>query len=130
MECQESKRGEVQIFELAGKLMGDKACEEIVHRVDDLIAGGLRYLVVDMARVRWMNSQATAHLIMCLTKLRRVGGDLRLSGVAGKVEYYMRLTKLDTVIQTFASIDAAVSSYTGSPDTERGAAYPSASVAA
>jgi len=115
MEYRESKNGDVQIFEVAGKLMGDAPCMALVKRVDELLASGMRMVVMDVQGVQWMNSQAISYLIACLTKLRRAGGDLRLAGVAGKVDYYLRLTKLNTVIRTFASQQEAVESFSQEP---------------
>lgn len=115
MEFHESKNGDVHVFELAGKLMGDAACEVILRRVDELIAAGVRKVVVDMGQVKWMNSQAISQIIACLIKLRRVGGDLRLANVAGKVDDYLRITKLNTVIRTFGNQHEAVNSFLAEP---------------
>lgn len=115
MDYRESRNGNVQIIELAGKMMGDPSSAALVKRVDALLAVGVKMVVMDVNEVQWMNSQAISHLIACLTKLRRVGGDLRLAGVAGKVEYYLRLTKLNTVISTFASQHEALESFFKEP---------------
>jgi anti-anti-sigma factor len=111
MDFHESKNGEVHIFELAGKLMGDSACNVILSRVDELIASGIHNVVLEVSKVQWMNSQAIAQVIACLTKLRRAGGDLRLAGVSGKVDYYLRLTKLNTVIRIFKNQQEATDSF-------------------
>jgi anti-anti-sigma factor len=115
MEYREITKGNVQVFELAGKMMGDAPCLALVRRVDAVLIAGTRMVVMDVGGVQWMNSQAISHLIACLTKLRRAGGDLRLAGVAGKVDYYLRLTKLNTVIRTFAGQEEAVDSFAKEP---------------
>jgi anti-anti-sigma factor len=115
MEYRELRNGNVQLIELAGKMMGDPSSAALVKRVDALLAAGVKMVVMDVRNVQWMNSQAISHLIACLTKLRRAGGDLRLSGVAGKVDYYLRLTKLNTVIRTFANQQEAVESFVDEP---------------
>lgn len=115
MDYRESKNGDVQIFELAGKMMGDSSCAALVQRIDALLGAGTRSVVLDLRDVQWMNSQAISYLIACLTKLRRAGGDLRLAGVAGKVDYYLRLTKLNTVIRTFDGQQEAVESFSKEP---------------
>jgi len=115
MEYRELRNGNVQIIELAGKMMGDPSNAALVKRVDALLAAGVKLVIMDVSEVQWMNSQAISHLIACLTKLRRAGGDLRLAGVAGKVDYYLRLTKLNTVIRTFASQREALESFVKEP---------------
>lgn len=115
MEFRESRSGDIYIFELAGKLMGDAESEAILRRVDELTGAGMRMLVVDMSQVKWMNSQGIAQIIACLIKLRRGGGDLRLAGVAGKVDDYLRITKLNTVMRTYENQQRAISSFLAEP---------------
>ena len=115
MDYREKSIGEVSVFSLAGKMMGDASCATLVKRVDELLGTGVRSVVMDLGDVQWMNSQAISHLIACLTKLRRAGGDLRLARVAGKVDYYLQLTKLNTVIRSYAGLQEAVESFTAEP---------------
>ncbi len=48
-------------------------------------------------------------MIQCITRLRRDGGDLHFLGVHDKVGYYFRITKLDTVLKIYNSIDEVLS---------------------
>jgi len=75
----------------------------------DVIATGQSNLVVDFEKVRWMNSAGIGMMIQCVTRLRRDGGDLHFLGVHDKVGYYFRITKLDTVLKIYNSIDEVLS---------------------
>ena len=94
------------VFELEGKIMGGSECDDLCQRMIDVIATGQSNLVVDFEKVEWMNSAGIGMIIQCVTKLRRDGGDLHFLGVHNnKVGYYFRITKLDTVLKIYNSID-------------------------
>jgi len=93
------------VFELEGKIMGGTECDELCHRMMDVIAAGQSNLVVDFEKVQWMNSAGIGMLIQCITRLRRDGGDLHFLGIHAKVGYYFRITKLDTVLKIYGSMN-------------------------
>ena len=97
------------VFELEGKIMGGTECDNLCHRMIDVIAGGQSHLVADFAKVQWMNSAGIGMMIQCVTKLRRDGGDLHFLGIHDKVEHYFRITKLDTVLKIYDNINEVVS---------------------
>ena len=93
------------VFELEGKIMGGRECDDLSHRMMDLIAIGQSNLVMDFEKVQWMNSAGIGMLIQCVTRLRREGGDLHFLGVHDKVGYYFRITKLDTVLKIYSNMN-------------------------
>ena len=99
------------VFELEGKIMGGAECDNLCQRMMDVIATGQSNLVVDFEKVKWMNSAGIGMMIQCVTRLRRNGGDLYFLGVHDKVGYYFRITKLDTVLKIYNSIDEVLSQF-------------------
>ncbi len=99
------------IFELAGKVMGGPECDELFRRMMDVIATGQLNLVVNFEKVQWMNSAGMGAIIQCVTRLRRGGGDLHFVGVHDKVGHYFKITKLDTVLKIYNSIDEVLSQF-------------------
>jgi len=109
MKYSEKNIDGLPVFELEGKIMGGSECDDLCHRMMDVIATGQSNLVVDFEKVRWMNSAGIGMMIQCVTRLRRDGGDLHFLGVHDKVGYYFRITKLDTVLKIYNSIDEVLS---------------------
>ena len=93
------------VFELEGKIMGGTECEDLCHRMIEVIAAGQSNLVVDFEKVQWMNSAGIGMMIQCVTRLRRDGGDLHFMGIHDKVGHYFRITKLDTVLKIYDNIN-------------------------
>ena len=49
--------------------------------------------------------------VASLTTLRRAGGDLRLTGIGGKIKKALRVTHLTRVFRTVETVDQAVASF-------------------
>ena len=109
MKYSEKNIDGLPVFELEGKIMGGPQCDNLYHRMMDVIATGQSNLVLDFEKVQWMNSAGIGMMIQCVTRLRRDGGDLHFLGVHDKVKHYFGITKLDTVLKIYNSIDEVLS---------------------
>lgn len=111
MEFAEETFGGVTVFHLNGKIMGGPETQVMCDRLKALIAAGTQSLVMNFQNVRWINSTGVGTIIDCLTTLRNRGGDIRFANVHGATRHYFQLTKLETVVKVFASVDEAVASF-------------------
>ena len=103
--------GDVVIVRAKGKMMGGKETEECHLTVKDLIAQDYKNVVIDMSKVKWVNSRGLGMLIACFTSLRNVNGDLRIAGATEKTRSLLMMTKLITVFENFETVNEAVASY-------------------
>ena len=113
MEINEKKYGDVLVLTLTGELMGGEKAEEFQSRVYDAIEDEDVNIVVDMEKVKWMNSSGLGMLMGALTTLRSSGGDLKLANVSDRVQRPIEITKLDSVLNIYDSVDNGVNSFQG-----------------
>ena len=95
-------------------LEGDLAIESNVQfrkHVADVIDAGARKLIVNMVRVKYMDSSGLGELISCHTTLQRVSGRIKLLHLSDRLQYLLAITKLTSVFETFDSEPAAVASF-------------------
>lgn len=107
----EESFGKVKVFHLTGKIMGGPETQGMCGHLKQLIDAGMQCLVIDFRDVRWINSSGIGTIIACLTTLRKRGGDLRFANVKGTNQRYFQVTKLETVVKIFDSVDEAVASF-------------------
>ena len=82
------------VMHLVGEL--DVASSPVVRRaVDDLMAAGTRHLVVDLARVDFVDSTGLALLIAIDARLDIAGGSLALSHPNARIRQLIRVAGLD-----------------------------------
>lgn len=103
--------GDIAILTIKGNLMGGTETIEIHEKVKSLIEEGTKKVVIDLTSVKWMNSSGLGTLMGCLTSLKNVEGDLKLSGVTEKVKSLFIITKLITLFETYDTADEAVSAF-------------------
>ncbi len=110
MNIIERRLNDVTVLELDGNL----ALEGNVQfrkRVAAAIDAGARKLIVNMARVPYMDSSGLGELISCYTTLQRVSGRVKLLHLSDRLQHLLVITKLTTVFETFDSEPAAVASF-------------------
>jgi len=111
MSLQVEKREDVAVITVKGNLMGGRESDAVYEKVKQLLSAGTKHFVVDLSRVKWMNSQGLGSLMACLTSSRNMEGDLKITGATEKVKSILMVTKLMTIFEHFDSVDAAVQSY-------------------
>lgn len=99
------------IIELKGNIMGGPSTEDFSKLLHSLVEEGKTNVIVDLGKVKFMNSSGLGMLIGGLTTLKKAGGDLRICRADKKIESLLVVTKLITVFKHFKTVDEAVKSY-------------------
>ena len=115
MDIREEIRDDIAVLTLTGQLMSGPEVAPFHEHVKKLMNGGIVKIVVDFAKVKWMGSSMIGVLTASLTSVRNQGGDIRLAGVADKIESILMVTKLATIFRTLKTVDRAVTSFTTQP---------------
>lgn len=93
-------------------IRGDFLCEPdqliFQDRIRALAASGQNHIVIDLGRVKFVNSCCLGSLVSALTTLRRANGDLRIVGVNETVMKILSLTRLDKILAIYPSLDEAL----------------------
>ncbi len=96
---------------LKGNIMGGPDGSKLLDTLHELKENKKVNVVVDLSKVKFMNSSGLGMLISGMTTMRNAGGDLRLANVADRIQSLLVITKLITVFKHFDSVDEAVESY-------------------
>jgi anti-sigma B factor antagonist len=107
---------DVTVLDIEGDLALNENARFRKH-VTGAIDAGVHKLIVNLARVKYMDSRGLGELISCYTALRRLNGHVKLLHLNNRLQYLLAITNLDSVFETFDSEPAAVSSF--APRTER-----------
>ncbi len=75
------------------------------------VEDGHSQLVVDLAKMTFIDSSGLGVLIGAKKVANNAGGDVRLCGLSPQVQTIFQLTRLDRVFKTFATSDQAVASF-------------------
>lgn len=111
MKLKATQHGSVTVIELEGNLMGGPDAGSLNNKLHELVDTGKTSVVVDMGGVGFINSTGLGLLIGGVTTMRNAGGSLKLARTSEKIAGLIKIAKLQSVFETYDSVQAAVSSF-------------------
>ena len=115
MQLNEQVYGDVVVLIPGGINIGDEEIDPLRERVKAIIGEGFLKIVLDLEKIRWVNSAGLGTMIASLTSLNNKGGDLRLAKISDRIQSLFLITQLVKVFKTFETVDRAVASFLVDP---------------
>lgn len=111
MQIKEQKHGDVVVLALKGKLMGGPETMAVHEKVKELCGNKVTKVVIDLSKVKWMNSSGLGILIGSMTTIKNAGGEMKLAAVTEKVQSLFMITKLVTIFDTEDDVETAIKNF-------------------
>ena len=108
IEIQEMNR--VDLFAVSGRVDSSTATD-LGKALNTRIDNGTLNIVVDLSQVDYMSSGGLRELIAALKRVKKDGGDLRLSSPSARVREVLELAGLASIFQIFDEQVKAVGSF-------------------
>lgn len=103
--------GNVVIVDIEGKILLGEGDVEIKQAVDDLVAQGHKHLLLNLARVPYVDSAGLGEIIRCFTSIRKNGGQLKLLSPNERLVDLLTITKLVNVFDWYNDESSALASF-------------------
>jgi anti-sigma B factor antagonist len=111
MELTTREDGRVTILTVAGDLVIGDPESTFKRTVTRLLEEGRIYLLVDLARVGFLDSSGLGALVRALTISQKEGGQTKLLNAGPQVRKLLEMTKLDSVFEIHDDLEKAVLSF-------------------
>ena len=111
MNISKHKMGEVMVLNLSGKIMGGPDYDKLQGEVKALIKEGHVDILMNMAKVTWINSTGLGILVSAFHTLKKNDGRLKICEVSQRIDNILNVTQLKLVFETFESQDAALATF-------------------
>jgi len=111
MKIQRREAKGVVILDITGQITLGEGDEELKDAIDKLVADGQKKILLNMKKVKFMDSSGVGELVGCYTTLSRAGGKLKLVHLNEKVHDILQITQLISVFETFDDEAKAVASF-------------------
>jgi anti-sigma B factor antagonist len=98
------KEGQVHYLFMEGDLIGDEVGPIIAELVSDSVEEGIKTMVIDLEKVRYISSSGLGLLITLLTKMKNAGGELFLTAPSEHVKKLLLITKLNGIFTVLESV--------------------------
>jgi len=91
----------VVVLEMTGSIRIGPNCQQIEQQVDEIIRRNERWVIFDLSGVTFVDSAGIGTIVTSLSRLKKLGGTLRLTGVKGMVEGALKITQIIKIIEVY-----------------------------
>jgi anti-sigma B factor antagonist len=99
------------VLAMQGSIHCGPECARLEREVDAMIAARETRVIFDLAGVTHADSAAIGTIVRCLTKLKNAGGGLRIAAIQPMIDYSLKLTKVNNLIEIFPTVELAAKGF-------------------
>ena len=111
LDIDQREREGIVILDLKGRITVGPEATALREKVAALNTAGTRNLVFNLAGTDYIDSTGLGALVMCVTTLRKNGGNMKLLNLTRRHIELLVMTKLATIFEIFNDEQDAVNSY-------------------
>jgi anti-sigma B factor antagonist len=111
LEIQQHEREGVAVLEMKGRITLGKEATALREKVAELTTANVRNLVFNLEGVDYIDSTGLGALVMCVTTMRKAGGNVKLVNLNKRNIELLVMTRLATCFEIFVDEGDAVGSY-------------------
>lgn len=102
---------DIRVLTLKGNLMGGADNNVIREKVGSLLNDNVRKFVIDLGKIKWINSTGMGILCACYTSVVKRDGEIKLARSTKKLKSLLIISQLVKVFDSFESVQEAVNSF-------------------
>lgn len=111
LEIKSREIGSVTLLELNGKIILGDESSSLRESIKGLLAQGKKKVLLNLARISFIDSTGVGTLVAAYTSARSQGGEVKLSSLTKKFRETLQVTRLLTVFEVFDDDQAALASF-------------------
>jgi anti-sigma B factor antagonist len=111
LDIEQSEREGIIILNLDGRLIVGEPVTDLRANITRLSASGANNVVLNLAKVDYIDSTGLGGMVIGFTMLKKAGGALKLAGMNRRNLELLVLTKLSGIFETFEDEQTAVNSF-------------------
>lgn len=111
MKIEERSVGPVKVLDLSGQIKFTQGDTMLKDKIHSLVHQGHTKILVNLAKVDYVDSAGLGELVGAFTTVARAGGSMKLLNVTKKMRDLLAITKLLTVFDTYDSEQEALKKF-------------------
>ena len=110
MEIAVEKAGDVAVVEIPVEELDASNAAELKRDIGPVLEANKK-VVLDLSRLRFVDSSGLGAMLSCLRQLTGSGGDLRLSGMSKPVRALFELVRMHRIFDIYATKEEAIRAF-------------------
>ena len=111
LEIEEKGAGGITILEISGRVTLGEASSQLRTKLKKVLSQDKSRVVLDMAKVGYIDSAGLWTLVACCTSARNIGAMMKLANLTNKIHQQLVTNKLVTFFEVYSTTDEAVKSF-------------------
>lgn len=111
MKIKHRSEGDVTVLELSGKIMGGDDFDLFKNTIDGLVEKGNTDVLLNMSKVKWINSTGLGLIVSAYSSLVKNGGRMKACEVSDRIDNIFHVTQLELLFETFEDEKEAIASF-------------------
>ncbi|HEX9640539.1 MAG TPA: STAS domain-containing protein [Candidatus Krumholzibacteria bacterium] len=111
MKIKHRQEGEITVLELSGKIMGGDDFDLFKSTVDKLVEEGQIDVLLNMSKVKWINSTGLGLIVSSYSTIVKNGGRMKVCEVSDRIDNIFQVTQLELLFETFDEEAAGLKSF-------------------
>jgi anti-sigma B factor antagonist len=111
MQMKENIFGKIIILEITCKMLGDSETQQLFDKIKTLCVSGNKKIVLDLSKVKLINSIGVGVIMACWTTVSKAGGNLILAEITEKVYSILKILDLDQFFENYPNLEKALKSF-------------------
>ncbi len=103
-----SDKNNCTIVSLSGELIEKNQANDLIKKIEELVAGGKNKVAINLEGLKYMNSSGLNTLIQLLTKTRNSDGETVIYNMNKKINELLLITKLNTLFKIVETEEQAL----------------------
>jgi anti-anti-sigma factor len=106
------KNNDIITVVLSGTL-DENNCNYLLDCVAEEILDGRKKLILDCGKLEFISSMGLGILVRVHSRMKKLGGDVKLAGVQGAVAQVLNMVSLNRIFESYPGVDEAIAAHGG-----------------
>jgi len=93
--------------------LDENNCDYLLECVEEEILEGRKKLILDCGQLTFISSMGLGMLVRVNSRMKKIGGDVKLAAVQGTVAQVMSVVGLSRMFQMYPTVDDAIAALSG-----------------
>ena len=111
LEIKEREVNGVIVLDLKGKITIGEGDRQLREKITSLLEQGKKKIILNMARVSYLDSSGTGEVVSLLMKVKKAGGELKLLSLSQKIKDIFQIAQLLSIFDYYTNEDEAVKAF-------------------
>jgi len=102
---------DITVLEMSGRIIMGNNSRDVELKLAQVLAQNKKKIIFDLAGVTMLDSTGVGILVVSQAKIKKEGGELRMSGATGVVEEILKMTSVDKLVHLYPTVAEAAAKF-------------------